>query len=94
MDVVHVLSIYATIDLSSNKFRGVIPDAIGNLISIRGLNLSHNELGGPIPLSFANLTSLESLDLSANQIDGEIPQQLKGFDISSSAEPFQKPSDG
>ncbi|CAI9098757.1 OLC1v1035456C1 [Oldenlandia corymbosa var. corymbosa] len=44
IDVYHVLSIFTTIDLSNNKFHGFIPDVIGNLIALQGLNLSHNGL--------------------------------------------------
>ncbi|XP_070054597.1 receptor-like protein 9DC3 [Nicotiana tomentosiformis] len=76
IELVRILSIFATIDFSSNKFEGDIPKYIGNLRSLRGLNLSHNRLIGPIPQSFGNLSVLESLDLSSNQLSGKIPQQL------------------
>ncbi|CAI9094757.1 OLC1v1030548C1 [Oldenlandia corymbosa var. corymbosa] len=76
INIAHVLSIFTTIDLSNNQFQGVIPYAIGDLISLQGPNLSHNKFEGPIPQNFANLTSLESLDLSSNNINGEIPQRL------------------
>ncbi|XP_056173607.1 receptor-like protein 9DC3 [Syzygium oleosum] len=64
------------IDLSSNKFKGSIPELIGDLKSLYMLNLSNNFLIGSIPPSLANLTVLESLDLSLNNLMGEIPQQL------------------
>nr|XP_016516044.1 PREDICTED: receptor-like protein 12 [Nicotiana tabacum] len=76
IELVRILSIFATIDFSSNKFEGDIPKYIGNLSSLRGLNLSHNRLIGSIPQSFGNLSVLESLDLSSNQLSGKIPQQL------------------
>ena len=64
------------IDLSSNKFHGEIPESIGDLKGLQGLNLSNNAVTGPIPTSLANLTQLEALDLSQNKLSGEIPQQL------------------
>ncbi|KAL3747974.1 hypothetical protein ACJRO7_016745 [Eucalyptus globulus] len=76
------------IDLSNNKFKGCIPDIIGDLKSLVWLNLSNNILTGSIPPSLANLTLLESLDLSQNNLSGEIPQQLvqlnflSSFDVS------------
>jgi len=64
------------IDISNNKFKGHIPNLIGDLKSLILLNLSSNVFTGSIPPSLANLTILESLDLSRNHLSGEIPQQL------------------
>ncbi|XP_028116808.1 receptor-like protein 7 [Camellia sinensis] len=71
-----ILNIFTVIDLSSNKFEGLIPEFIGNLKGLKLLNLSNNNLNGVIPSCFGNLTNLESLDLSQNKLSGEIPQQL------------------
>ncbi|CAL5336280.1 unnamed protein product [Camellia sinensis] len=71
-----IQNIFTTIDLSSNKFEGVIPEFIGNLKGLKQLNLSNNNLNGGIPSCLGNLTNLESLDLSQNKLSGEIPQQL------------------
>ncbi|XP_057789291.1 putative receptor like protein 25 [Salvia miltiorrhiza] len=71
-----LLSDFTTIDLSSNRFSGSIPDSIGNLKILKYLNLSHNNLIGNIPSSLANMSELESLDLSVNKLDGEIPSEL------------------
>ncbi|CAL5391024.1 unnamed protein product [Camellia sinensis] len=71
-----IQNIFAAIDLSSNKFEGVIPEFIGNLKGLKQLNLSNNNLNGGIPSCLGNLTNLESLDLSQNKLSGEIPQQL------------------
>ena len=65
-----------SIDLSSNKFSGDIPESIGGLVWLYSLNLSNNDLTGSIPSSLANLTNLEAFDLSKNMLLGEIPQQL------------------
>jgi hypothetical protein len=71
-----ILTIFTTIDLSSNKFYGRIPEVLGTLKYLRVLNLSHNSLTDHIPSSFSNLLALESLDLSSNKLNGEIPMQL------------------
>ncbi|KAJ7963788.1 Receptor-like protein [Quillaja saponaria] len=71
-----ILTIFTTIDFSKNKFDGEIPELIGKLQSLKGINLSHNYLTGSIPKSMGNLTNLEWLDLSWNNLKGEIPIEL------------------
>ncbi|XP_030444113.2 putative receptor like protein 25 [Syzygium oleosum] len=70
------LTIFTTFDLSLNSFEGNIPDVIGHLHSLIGLNLSHNHLTGSIPPTLGNLTNLEWLDLSSNKLSGRIPREL------------------
>ncbi|KAL3733191.1 hypothetical protein ACJRO7_022679 [Eucalyptus globulus] len=74
--LVKILTVFTSIDLSSNHFGGELPMYIGNLKSLKGLNFSHNNLTGYIPLSIGNLTELEWLDLSSNKFIGSIPQEL------------------
>ncbi|CAI0447560.1 unnamed protein product [Linum tenue] len=69
-------SVFTTLDMSNNYFRGEIPDAIGELGSLLFLNLSHNNFVGPIPSSLGNMRELESLDLSSNRLSRKIPSQL------------------
>ncbi|XVF78908.1 hypothetical protein PTKIN_Ptkin14bG0175700 [Pterospermum kingtungense] len=76
-----ILTIFTTIDMSSNKFEGEIPKIVGTLFALQVLNFSHNKLTGHIPSSFGNLTALESLDLSFNKLGGEIPMQLVGLNF-------------
>ncbi|CAN4077073.1 unnamed protein product [Withania somnifera] len=76
LKLVRILTVYTTIDLSSNKFEGHIPSILGDLIALRVLNLSHNGLQGHMPPSVGSLSVVESFDLSFNQLSGEIPQQL------------------
>ncbi|XP_039160930.1 receptor-like protein 7 [Eucalyptus grandis] len=71
-----ILEFFTIINLSSNLFKGEIPDVIGDLKGLQGLNLSNNSLTGHIPPSLGNLTALESLDLSWNKLSGQIPQKL------------------
>ncbi|KAH0772482.1 hypothetical protein KY290_009619 [Solanum tuberosum] len=75
-EVVRILFLYTTIDLSNNKFEGHIPTIMGDLIALRVLNISHNGLEGPIPSSLGSLSLVESLDLSSNHLVGEIPAQF------------------
>ncbi|KAL3834391.1 hypothetical protein ACJIZ3_009127 [Penstemon smallii] len=76
MELQKILTVFTTIDFSSNNFEGEIPETIGQLSMLYGLNLSHNSFTGTIPESIGNLTQLGSLDLSSNQLTGEIPEKL------------------
>ncbi|KAI8570862.1 hypothetical protein RHMOL_Rhmol01G0070600 [Rhododendron molle] len=76
IELVRILTIFTTIDLSSNNFSGEIPNAVGKLYSLKVLNFSHNSLTGHIPKSLGDLRNLESLDISFNQLTGKIPNQL------------------
>ncbi|MFQ6652845.1 hypothetical protein Gotur_024525 [Gossypium turneri] len=76
MELVKILTIFTSIDLSCNNLEGPIPDVIGKLKALYFLNLSHNALSGKIPPSLGNLQQLESLDLSCNNLSDSIPQQL------------------
>ncbi|KAM3393959.1 hypothetical protein P3S68_002960 [Capsicum galapagoense] len=68
-EVVTILFLYTTIDVSNNKFEGHIPSIIGDLIALCLLNLSHN-----CKVIFRHHS--ESLDLSDNYPVGEIPAQF------------------
>ncbi|CAJ2634017.1 unnamed protein product [Trifolium pratense] len=76
MTLVRIPKLFVSIDFSRNKFEGEIPNVIGELHALKGLNLSHNRLIGHIPQSIGNLTYLESLDLSSNMLTGVIPAEL------------------
>ncbi|XP_059277848.1 receptor-like protein 9DC3 [Lycium ferocissimum] len=71
-----ITTILTAMDLSSNHFEGVVPEAIKDLGSLWLLNLSHNNLRGNIPMELGQLTILEVLDLSWNRLTGKIPQEL------------------
>ncbi|XP_031374125.1 receptor-like protein Cf-9 homolog [Punica granatum] len=76
IELVKILTMFTTIDFSSNFFTGEIPRVIGHLKALKGLDLSHNNLTGKIPSSMGNLTELEWLDLSSNKLNGIIPKGL------------------
>ncbi|KAK3006059.1 hypothetical protein RJ639_016677 [Escallonia herrerae] len=67
---------YSITDLSCDKFMGLMPLEIGNLVNTRSLKLSHNCLSGIIPTTFSNLKGIGSMDLSFNKLSGGIPSQL------------------
>ncbi|KAM3322181.1 receptor-like protein 43 [Capsicum chacoense] len=74
-----ITPIMTSIDLSSNRFEGDIPNSIGSLSSLVLLNVSHNNFRGYIPEEIAKLHDLEALDLSWNKLTGEIPGQLSSL---------------
>ncbi|XP_038680874.1 receptor-like protein 7 [Tripterygium wilfordii] len=75
-DYQKIPEVLTSIDLSSNKFEGEIPESITTLKNLHSLNLSNNRLSGHIPLGIENLRVLESLDFSSNMLSGEIPLEL------------------
>ncbi|KAL7248599.1 hypothetical protein ACSBR2_003354 [Camellia fascicularis] len=76
LELVKISTAFTSIDFSNNCFQGEIPDTIGDLKYLYGINLSHNALTSQIPSSLGNLTQLESLDLSWNKLSGSILVQL------------------
>ncbi|BBH06298.1 receptor like protein 27 [Prunus dulcis] len=76
MEFVKILTVFTSIDISSNQFSGSIPEEAGQLKSLYVLNLSSNAFTGVIPTSLSKLRQLESLDLSNNKLGGEIPAEL------------------
>ncbi|CAD6342555.1 unnamed protein product [Miscanthus lutarioriparius] len=67
------------LNLSRNKFTGLIPPEIGQLKALLSLDISSNNLTGPIPPSICNLTNLLVLDLSNNNLTGKIPVALENL---------------
>jgi len=76
MDLVKILTVFISIDFSSNHFQGEIPKELFDFKSLYALNLSNNSFSGKIPQSIGNLKELESLDLSNNSLEGNIPTEL------------------
>ncbi|XP_057770347.1 leucine-rich repeat receptor-like tyrosine-protein kinase PXC3 [Salvia miltiorrhiza] len=67
------------LDLSYNKFHGMIPPALVNLSELEFLDLSFNAFEGSIPLEFGRLRNLKALNLSNNLINGVIPDELESL---------------
>ena len=65
--------------LRFNDLYGQLPQAIGQLDSLRRLALDHNQLFGPIPTQLGQLKKLTHLWLSRNNFSGEIPSELSGM---------------
>ena len=76
IELVKILTLFTSIDLSCNNLDGLIPKDLGVLKASYILNLSFNAFTDPIPPSLGKLSELESLDLSSNKLNGEIPMQL------------------
>jgi len=75
-DLVKILSVFTSIDFSSNHFEGEIPKQLFDFKELYALNLSNNAFSGKISPSIINLKELESLDLSNNSLEGNIPTEL------------------
>ncbi|KAL7584641.1 hypothetical protein Lser_V15G46053 [Lactuca serriola] len=77
MNLVKSLSKTNTVlHLYSNNFSGRIPDEIGNLTNLLGLELYLNRLEGAIPDTLGNLQKLRFLRLGNNSLTGTIPYSL------------------
>ncbi|XP_028760968.1 receptor-like protein 43 [Neltuma alba] len=74
--LIKILTIFTSIDFSSNRIEGSIPEEMMDFTALYALNLSNNNLAGRIPSSIGKLQRLESLDLLNNSFTGEIPSQL------------------
>ncbi|KAK3444856.1 hypothetical protein EUGRSUZ_A00698, partial [Eucalyptus grandis] len=81
LELVKILTIFMSIDFSSNRLEGPIPYTLGDLKALRVVNLSHNAISGSIPPVLGNLGKLESLDLSGNYLNGTIPAQLANLNF-------------
>ena len=64
------------LNLSSNNFRGRIPNSLGELSKLESLGLFENSLYGSVPSELGKLDKLKELVLSNNQLDGEVPVEL------------------
>lgn len=70
-----------TIDISSNRLNGTIPNEITNLLNLGTLNLSNNHLVGTIPVNIGAMQQLQTLDLSRNRLSGNIPASLASLNF-------------
>jgi len=62
--------------LNNNNLTGALPEALGELSSLKSLELFNNNLSSTIPVSLGNLIDLEVLKLSSNNLTGSIPSSI------------------
>ncbi|XP_016167560.1 probable inactive receptor kinase At5g10020 isoform X1 [Arachis ipaensis] len=66
------LELLEFLDLSLNKFNGLLPSNFVELRNLVYLNLSSNEFEGTLPVGFDKLSKLKYLDLNTNNFSGDI----------------------
>ncbi|PKI34105.1 hypothetical protein CRG98_045460 [Punica granatum] len=71
LELVKILKVFTSIDISENRISGQIPNALGTFKSLRLLNM--NNLTDNIPPALTNLNFLALLNLSYNRLMGLIP---------------------
>ncbi|CAH9075463.1 unnamed protein product [Cuscuta epithymum] len=64
------------LDLSNNKFSGVLSPNISKLSMMKNLSLYRNSFQGKIPSSIGQLKGLEYLDIRINRLESNIPSEL------------------
>ncbi|KAF9617835.1 hypothetical protein IFM89_039017 [Coptis chinensis] len=69
------------LDLSSNSFRGPIPNASRNMTSLLVLDLSYNRLNSSSPIleELTNLNNLKILNLTGNQFEPKAIEHFGNF---------------
>ncbi|KDP34613.1 hypothetical protein JCGZ_11136 [Jatropha curcas] len=70
------LSSLQVLDLSNNKFSGMLPQCLGNFsVSLSVLNLENNSFTGTIPHTWTR-SKLRMIKLGRNKLHGKIPKSL------------------
>ncbi|XP_075662777.1 putative receptor-like protein kinase At3g47110 [Castanea sativa] len=65
------------IDLQGNRFKGTLPNVLGNLSTqLTVFTISENLFFGEIPLGMGNLVNLTALWMSDNKFSGTIPDEI------------------
>ncbi|PWA71374.1 Leucine-rich repeat-containing protein [Artemisia annua] len=65
------------LDMSNNRFGGVIPECVGSMMStLFKIDLGNNNFHGTIPNVFNECRDLKGLLLNGNQLEGEVPHSL------------------
>ncbi|KAI3450189.1 hypothetical protein Pfo_006854 [Paulownia fortunei] len=75
------MTFLSSLDLSFNRFTGLLPDELARLRRLKEIHLEFNNFTGDVPLWLGNLSILKSLDMKYNQLTGSIPSSI--FNISS-----------
>nr|GEY10056.1 leucine-rich repeat-containing protein [Tanacetum cinerariifolium] len=70
------------LDMSNNRFGGLIPHCFGNIPSyLKMIDLGNNRFQGTIPNVYGDYGRLEGLILKGNQLEGELPQYLPNLQV-------------
>nr|GEX59968.1 leucine-rich repeat-containing protein [Tanacetum cinerariifolium] len=65
------------LDMSNNRFGGLIPQCFGNISSsLSMIDMGNNSFQGTIPNTYDNCGILEGLIYNGNQLRGEVPSSL------------------
>ncbi|GJT40037.1 leucine-rich repeat-containing protein [Tanacetum coccineum] len=65
------------LDMSNNRFGGLIPQCFGNITSsLSMIDMGNNSFQGTIPSLYDGCEGLEGLILNRNQLEGEVPSSL------------------
>ncbi|PWA67998.1 Leucine-rich repeat-containing protein [Artemisia annua] len=65
------------LDMSNNRFGGLIPHCFGNITSsLKMIDMGNNNFQGRIPNIYMNCGNLLGLSLNGNQLRGEVPISL------------------
>ncbi|KAK6123062.1 hypothetical protein DH2020_043214 [Rehmannia glutinosa] len=64
------------LDLSFNRFSGLLPVEFSQMASLKFLVLAYNQFTGSIPSEYGNFSGIQALDLSFNNLNGSIPSSL------------------
>ncbi len=62
--------------LSNNAIEGKIPESIGKLKVLEGLELGNNKIEGSLPEGLGKLVNLNRLVLHENQLSGSVPSAV------------------
>ena len=62
--------------LEDNGLRGSLPEELGNLTQLQGLQLGFNGLTGALPPQLGNLSNLHTMTLNGNRLSETIPREL------------------
>ncbi|PWA54992.1 Leucine-rich repeat-containing protein [Artemisia annua] len=66
-----------SLDMSNNRFGGLIPQCFGNITSsLEMIDIGNNSFQGTIPDVYGDCGNLEGLILNGNHLRGEVPSSL------------------
>jgi|ERR1711934_244377 len=65
-----------TVALKNNGLKGMIPDSLAKMLSLKTLELENNQLTGTVPGYLASLPDLQMVHLAHNQLHGNLPATI------------------